>query len=329
MKILRVSFYILLVVLLPLSTYAELTGNVAYKHPYNYDEIWITDIRDTRNARLLFKHNSVIIDLSVQKNSRFIAIVSRNENDPLKEDTYLVDIIQGHATLIQDRFKDINYIDISHDGDIIFTTSLSNLQIPINDGNNQKPEIYLIRRDVIGKQNPKITLLNEIGTRPRVDWTPNGKQIVHGSYAGLFLIDVATKNETRISRTGSHPAFSPDGKKIAFSYVDGATGNRQIDIISLDTLQPLMTIKDLIVHASLQSLRWSPDGEYLIYTAYVKHLFEKRTSHQNIAVPVNGGPPERTLDIGNRGVSLFDWIDTAYPVEPKNHLTTLWGKIKQ
>lgn len=319
MKFLRISLHILFIILLPLSSYAELTGHVVFKHPYNHDEIWFTDIKDTRSARLLFKHTNVIQRLSVQNNNPYIAIVSRSENPPFTKDIYLVDTVRGDATLIQDRFNDIGRIDISHDGDIVYT----------NDGNNQEKGIYLIRRDMIGKQDPVITKLKKVGIGTYVDWAPNGKQIVHGSSEGLFLFDIATRNETRISRKGKHPAFSPDGKKIAFSYVDGATGNRQIDIISLDTLQPLITIKDLMVHANLLGLRWSQDGEYLIYTVFVNHLFEKQTSYRNIAIPVNGGHPVRLLDITKRGVSLFDWINTAYPVEPKNHLTTLWCKIKQ
>lgn len=336
MKFLFIIFYMLSVVQLPISTHAELTGHVVYKHPYNYNEIWITDITDTRSARLLFKHTNVIQDLSVQKNGRYIAIVSMNENNQLKSDTYLVDTVRGDATLIQDRFKDPSVIDISNDGDIIFTNTKGGVEIQIRiinnqkkDENNQEEGIFLIRKNMIGKKNPVITFLRKTGVGQRIDWAPNGKQIVHGSYAGLFLIDIATRNETHIGQKGEHPTFSPDGKKIAFSYVDGATGNRHIDIISLDTMQPLITIKDLIVHANLLGLRWSPDGEYLIYTVFVNHLFEKRTSSHNIAIPVNGGPPERILNIGNKGVSLFDWIDTAYLVVPKNHLTTLWGKIKQ
>ncbi len=352
MKFLCISFYILFVVLLPLSTYAELTGYVVYKHPYNYDEIWITNIRDTRNARLLFKHNNydeiwitnirdtrnarllfkhnnVIQDLSVQKNSRYIAIVSTDDPSKFTANIYLVDTVQGHATLVQDIIRDIVYIDISHNGDIVFTTSLFIEKMPRHDGAILKEGVYLVRSDEIGKHNANITLLREGHGSSRVDWAPNGKQIAHGSSTGLFILDVATKNNTRISRKGANLAFSPDGKKIAFSYVDATTNNRQIDIISLDTLQPLMTIKDLIVHTGLGDIRWSPDGTYLIYTAYVARFFEAQVSHHNIAIPVNGGHPERILDIGNRGISQFDWIDTAYPVEPENHLTTLWGEIKQ
>ncbi len=322
MKIGRIGFYLwVLVVLLPLSTYAELTGAVVYKHPYNANELWITDIRDTRNTRLLFKHTTVIRDLSVQKNSRYIAIVSDNENHTLKEDTYLIDTLRNKAILIQNKIEHVTYIDISHDRDVVFTTSPFARNI-------QKLGIYLIERSEIGKQTPKIILLKEINSVPHLDWAPNGKQIAHGSYDGLFILDVDTRNETRISREGKIPAFSPDGKKIACSYVDVATGNSQIDIISLDTLQPLKTIKDVIGQSD-RPLIWSPDGKYLIYSARGSHLVEQGNVDYNIAIPVNGGPHERILDTDARGVEMFDWIDPAYPVEPVNHLTTLWGKIKQ
>ena len=322
MKFGRIRFYILLVVLLPLSTYAELTGYIVYKHRLNSDEIWISDIRDTRNARLLFKHTNVIIDLSVQKNSRYIAILSTHKDTPFKTDTYLVDTLRGKAILIQDKIEDVKYIDISHAGDVVVTNRP-------RQGNMPKRGIYLIQKSEIGKQNPEFILLKETVISPRVDWAPNGKQIAHGSSKGVFILDVDTRNETRISRKGRNPTFSPDGKKLAFFYVDNVTGNRQIDIISLDTLQPLRTIKDLILHSGFGGLRWSPDGAYLIYTVVTALLFEQPGFHRSIAIPVNGGPHERILDIGNRGVEMFDWIDTAYPVEHKNHLTTLWGKIKR
>ncbi len=324
MKIGRIGFYLwMLVVLLPLSIHAELRGHLVYRHPYNYDELWITDIRDTRNARLLFKHTkNVIQDLSVQKNSRYIFIISTDENNPFKEDVYRVDTLRGEAILIQDKFDDIDHIDISPGGDVVLTGRPSS-------GDILKEGIYLIRRSEIGKQNPKIILLKEIKIVHNLDWTPNGKQIVHGSTKGVFILDVDTKNEIRISRQGKNAVFSPDGKKLAFAYSDNLTGIRQIDIISLDVLQPLRTIKDLIVHSSFSGLRWTPDGEYLIYTVFVTGLFKQPTPRHNIAIPVNGGPHERILDAYQRGLSVFDWINPVYPVEPKNHLTTLWGKIKQ
>ncbi len=279
MKIGRIGFYLWMLVLLPLTTYAELAGYVVYRHPYNYDEIWITDIRDTRNARLLYKHTNVIRSLSGQKDGRYIAIVSTNEIEPFKVDIYFIDTLRSHAVQIQTKIKYIESIDISHDGDVVFT----NLGRGI-----PKQGIYLIQRSEIGKPDPRITLLKE-GSIPRVDWAPNGKEIAYDRINGLFQIDVDTKQETRISGIGSFPVFSPDGKKLAYYYANVATGNPQIDIISLDTRQPIMTI-DLITHP--QGLNWSPDGEYLIYTVRVSQFLKKQLTYRNIAIPINGAPLE-------------------------------------
>ncbi len=323
MKIGRISFYLwMLVVLLPLSIHAEPTGHVVYRHPYNYDELWMTDIRDTRNARLLFKHTHVIRNLSVQKNSRYIAILSANGNPRLNVDVYRIDTLRGEAILIQNEIEYGTHIDVSPSGDVVFAGRPSSGDILKQEG------IYLIQRSEIGKQTPKIILLKEIGIVHNLDWAPNGKQIVHGSTKGVFILDVDTKNEILISRQGKNVVFSPDGNKLAFSYVGGATGNSQIDIISLNTLRPLKTIKD-VIGQSVHPLIWSPDGKYLIYGARGSHLVDQGNVHYNIAIPVNGGPHERILDTDARGVEMFDWINPAYPVEPVNHLTTLWGKIKQ
>lgn len=321
----RKSFYLLLVVLLPLATYAELTDYVVFKHPINRDEIWMTNLKNTQNARLLFKCNDTLKNLSVQRNSRYIATVIANNNQILPgtiEDIYRVNTLRSHAVQIQTIIEDIVDIDISYIGDIILVTAP-------HAAHNQKPGIYLIRSDEITKQTPAIILLKEINSGPQVAWSPNGKQIAYGSNKGLFLFDVGTGSEMRIRNKGSYPVFSPDGIKLAYALVDPKTGARQIDIISLDTIQPLRIIKDLVVHSSFHGLRWSPDGEFLIYTAFGSDLFHPKTLYHNIAIPVNGGPHLRILDIENRGVEMFDWFNSAYPVEPVNRLTTLWGKIKQ
>lgn len=211
------------------------------------------------------------------------------------------------------KFSDI---DISHNGDVVFTNS------PV-DG-RLKLGIYLIRRDQIGKQNPNIILLKEIRSRPSVEWAPNGKEIVYGSYTGVSIIDVDTRTETFISKEGRYPSFSPDGKKLAYSYFNQATGNVQIDIFSLETMQPIRTIDDFVWHQypSTRNL-WSPDGEYVLYISTVRNLAEQNTIGRLFAVPVNGGPAERVR------VGMADWFNPAYPVEPVQRLTTLWGKIKQ
>lgn len=318
MKILLTFFFLLLLILLPLTTNAELIGTVV-SISSNRNEIIMTNLKDIGNQHLLYQHNSNIHKLSVQENSRYIAIVSENENDPhqSKENLYLVNILQNKAVLIKEGFDNVVDIDMSYKGDIILS------YLPINPGILKKG-IYLIKRQEIGKQNPKIMLIKAINSSPSVDWGPNGKQIVYGSYNGVFLIDVETKNETLISKKGKYPSLSPDGKKVAYSYFNAATGNIQIDILSLETRQPIRIINDFLWHQHpTTNIQWSPDGEYLIYSTRVRHLLDQKSKVSNIAVPVNGGLAVR-IDVG-----IHDWFNPVYPVEPVNRLTTLWGKIKQ
>lgn len=323
MKVLHISFYILLVVLLRLTIHAELTGSVAFRHTHADDEIWITDINDTRNARLLFKHKNTIRRLSVQENSRYIATVVANEDDANKDEIYIVDISREDAFIvqIQEKFKYFYRIDISQNGDIIFT-------IDPRPGFRGQEGVYLIRRAEIRKQNPKILLLKEVLGIENVVWAPNGKQIAYDAIRGVFILDVGTRNETLISRAGRLPVFSPDGKKLAF-----LNSNGELDIISLDTLQLLSTIKDIFVDRIGifigGRLRWTPDGEYLIFRNWVTPRFQRRGVSRNIAIPVNGGPFESILEIDNKAISEYDWINPAYPVEPANRLTTLWSSMKQ
>lgn len=327
MKVFYISFYISLIVLvlLPSTISAELTGSVAFTYPRSLSEIWITDINDTRNARLLFKHKIFIRRLSVQENSRYIATVAANEDDTDKDEIYIVDISQGHAVIvrIQDRIEYIYHIDISHNGDIVFTTRPSA-------GFRGQEGVYLIRRAEIRKQNPRVVLLKE-GSISHVVWAPNGKQIAY-AIKGVFIMDVETRNVTRISRAGKLPAFSPDGKKLAFFDWD-AERNYKIVIVSLDTLQPLRTIKNLFMNWHQiflwDSLKWTPDNEYLIFRMGVRLRFEQWGKYRNIAIPVNGGPFESVLEIDNRTIFEYDWINPAYPVEPANRLTTLWSSMKQ
>ncbi len=311
MKVLRKSIYLWLVMLLPLSTYAELTGTVVFVK--NRNEIWFSDIRHTSKARQLYKHDAIIRKLSVQKDSRHIAIVSSIGEHLHIDEIYLVDTSRGHAVKIQTKIDDIENIDISHNGDLVFSTR-----------SNKIPQrgIYLIKRDELRKQDPRHILLKATNLNQNFEWSPDGKQIVHGSPNGSFVIDIETKKETRISKRGRTVAFSPDGTKFACSYFNVAPPNIQIDIISLETLQPLRTIDDFVWHGYPSTfIRWSLDGEYLIYNVPVGGGFVQTGGY--MAAPVSGGPAERI------SVPTFDWFNPAYPVEPVNRLTTLWGKIKQ
>jgi hypothetical protein len=120
-------------------------------------------------------------------------------------------------------------------------------------------------------------------TRPRAgndfdpSWSPDGKRIVfrtsRGRYKpnpggigaeGIFVIDVATGKERQIQppQGGLFPAWSPDGKTIAFS---GTRGNPHEDGILL--MNPDGTnVRDLgLPPGGNECATWSPDSSKLAF----------------------------------------------------------------
>ncbi|RKU15952.1 hypothetical protein C6501_05845 [Candidatus Poribacteria bacterium] len=314
-----------LIIFFPLKTQAELTGKVIFRYPGKGNELWVSDVNDISNARLLFRFEEYIIQyLSVQKDGPFIAVVAIDV--PAKsvyDEVFLVNtnrLDAGARNLTDEQFQKISDVAISQNGDILFTNAART---------DDKHGLYLIPKSEMYKPSPKITHLKTVDVHNAV-WLPSGDQLAYaGTFGDVFLINIATREEFRVSRGGKYPAISPDGKKIAIAY-KGQDFTKEIRVISLETLRPLKIIKDFVPHTTFGDLKWSPDGKYLVYTVFGSCLFKKCNTYHNIAIPLDGGPPERILDMFEHGVKMFDWVSTeGYAVEPTNRLTTLWGKLKK
>jgi len=91
--IIKFLWFCLAVFFLPLTiTQAELAGEVVFVHPRsNFTELWIGDVKNTRNARQIFKHTPGVEELAVQSEGQYIVFVSQIEEAFFAFDAYMID----------------------------------------------------------------------------------------------------------------------------------------------------------------------------------------------------------------------------------------------
>ena len=356
-----------LVFVLPLTTYAELSGEVIFIHPDNPNELWITDLTDTGNARLLYQQTHPIRDFSVQKNGNYIATLTEYDDPNKPCDIYLIDtdnIDQPERMMTHQRFHKILDVHLSQNPDLLFTNFLPAItdiqnkrdkfghlisgiyviwKIDIEDPTPLPPppiphglEHIIPPREVL---SPHVEFIKEIVVE-HIELSPDRKYLAYGTPDGVYLIKFATGQILRVSMYrnvlgGNMLAFSPDGTKLAVVYViirNFFTIWYDFDIYDVPSLRLLKTIERVTAPKEFLDIKWSPDGKYIVYTTYGAPFWEQNRSYQHYAVPYNGGEQIKLLDdMFENGVPKFDWthIEGTFPVEPNNRLTTLWGKLKQ
>ena len=318
-----------LAIFLPLTTHAETNGKIIFRHPLDYHELWFGNGDDERRARRIFRLPGSIYAFSIQKEGRYIVAAVEEErfvNARLISwvDIYLLDRKRPGAearNLTQREYSQIPGVAISRDGDIFF----SNLSFVIPKNGKLIRGLYFIPFREIEKPRPKAELLLEVDAE-RIEWAPNGKEIVYETDSGVFHFDIRTKKISRITKDGSYPIFSPDGERIAFLTRTNPTkigiktaGQRKIKYIELQGI-------GLEEGADAENITWSVDGQSIVCTVFSMG----DPAYSNFAVPISGGNAEQIFKAYFEGsLSLFEWTHTAYTVEPKNKLTTLWGKLKQ
>ena len=306
------------------TTQAELTGEVIYRPQINaFNELWMTNVDTPHNARRILKLEHSPRALAVQANGNLVVTTSAHDQIFFGTDIYLFDK-EAHVVkerrLTRQQFGHILGIDISQNGDIVFTHKRR--------GPAPATGIYLIPKQELKRAHPNAHLIKEDEARD-VEWSPNGRQIAYRVvFDGIFVFNILTQEVLQVSEDGFNPTFSPDGRHLAFAHKRQANTYR-ISIVSLIGPPNLKTVETQEGEHGYLGLKWSPDGQYIVYTIIQRQGVDK--AYHNFAVPLNGGPHEKFLDIHKRGVWLFDWTHTAvtYTVEPTNKLTTLWGKLKQ
>jgi len=305
---------------LALNTVAAPKGQIVFAHPSGSGEIWIANVDGTNARRIFNQRFSHIHNLSVREGGQYILVVAEL-TEKAGIDVYLFNLRKPRTdgkNLTLGRFDWMYDADISVNGDVIF------------DGEG---ELYLIKAHEVEKPIPKIEKLLS-GDASSLDWAPNGHQIVFiGTSDNLFFFDLITNKLSKIAKNADNPAFSPNGKQIAFSTPLVREGQLWTEGVAVTS--PHVNAEPKILHVRKDFLfthpTWSADGQYIAYASYTNLDIQNIEQFQavgNFVVPAVGGEPEPILPTIKGLVWLFEWTNKTYPVEPADSLVTTWGKLK-
>lgn len=172
------------------------------------------------------------------------------------------------------------------------------------------PQIYLINLDASGLTQ----LTNMEGGACQPDWSPDGKQIVFISPcparadftetlykdSSLYVMNADGSNVQPLNAgTAFDPAWSPDGKSIAFTSL--RDGKKDIYVLTLESgvITRLTTVRGDVQENSQPA--WSPSGEQLLYMV-------KRFNAYQVWVMNSAG--QGNVQVARSGQSYSDYLPT-------------------
>jgi Tol biopolymer transport system component len=150
--------------------------------------------------------------------------------------------------------------------------------------------------------------LSDLPVRLQLSWSPDGRWLAAAKSragaeppGGIHLISIATGQAHAVTFPKPHafdlaPAFSPDGRTLAYAACEGVEANPVCDVhvLSLDSeLRPQGVARALTrQHLWNGGVTWTRDGHWIIYCGVIGHscLWRVRAD--------GGAPPERVEQAG-------------------------------
>ena len=141
----------------------------------------------------------------------------------------------------------------------------------------------------------------------QVAWSADSRRLVYVSDrdgpSHLFTYDFATNKETQITQEAASddtPAFSPDGKMIAFE-----RAGEELRIYDIDSKKERTVTKAHLQRPPLSPDRpyaWSPDSKWIAYMPVGDKLFKNV-----LIVPAAGGEGRQISFLANGGSNTVSW----------------------
>lgn len=129
------------------------------------------------------------------------------------------------------------------------------------------------------------------GTWMSMSVSPDGRTILFDLLGDLYTIPVTGGKATRImggNQLDVHPAFSPDGRKIAF--VSDRSGSDQVWVANADGTDPVRITK--FASGAVSFPVWTADGEYILARSSLFHM----AGGEGVDVPFGNGPTSFSPD---------------------------------
>ncbi|HEV8486868.1 MAG TPA: LpqB family beta-propeller domain-containing protein [Blastocatellia bacterium] len=172
--------------------------------------------------------------------------------------------------------------------------------------------IAFMRRQSIGLET--IVLIPALGGPERklgqvvdgLDWSPDGQYLAvtdrtsQSETNGIFVLSIETGERRRITSPpvesfgDSHPAFSPDGKAIAF-FRPIKGGVEELFVVPMSGGEPRRLTFD---NRRIYSLAWAPKSHDIIFSS------DRDGSFHLWSISVAGGAPERVAAVGAEAFDL-------------------------